>query len=387
MYWANPGGTLSGSSTSSISYLVPSSFYGGTNPGVAGGGPVEIQGATLSTQALFANQLEAQPQVFFDNANRSNGAIGSNYITAGNTVNISSNQFVGTSAGAHSFAIWAPIATPTPPYNPQFCRISVAAVTAGNDVGCLLVFNSGSNGYYCMETNTTLYIQRITAGGFQGLQTTAVTSAAGDTLTGIYNPNTNPNLTCTSTSIAGVATTVTGNDTNFTTGSPGIGISSNSAANAAGDNFEGGYLHPVAQIDSELDWTSPQHFPAITVGATAPIAGTLTNGSITAATYLTQSNCNVNGASPAACGSAVAGAVVVPTTTATYTVNTTAVTTNSRIFILPITDATGLSGSPTCVAPPTPFIGYVSGRSAGTSFTFALPSTTGTSCWEFWIVN
>jgi hypothetical protein len=98
-------------------------------------------------------------------------------------------------------------------------------------------------------------------------------------------------------------------------------------------------------------------------------------------------NCNVNSASPAACGGAPSGSVVVPTTTTSYTVNTTAVTANSRILLLPISDATGLSGGPTCNLPPTPFIGYQSARVAGTSFTFTLPSTAGTSCWTFWIVN
>lgn len=101
----------------------------------------------------------------------------------------------------------------------------------------------------------------------------------------------------------------------------------------------------------------------------------------------TPSNCNVNSASPAACGSASSGVVVVPTTTTTYTVNTTAVTANSRIQVWPITDNSGVSGAPTCNAPPTPFIGYPSARSAGTSFTFTLPSTTGTSCWNYLIIN
>jgi hypothetical protein len=104
-------------------------------------------------------------------------------------------------------------------------------------------------------------------------------------------------------------------------------------------------------------------------------------------TISTNPNCNVNSASPAECGSAASGTVVVPTTTTTYTVNTTAVTANSRIIILPITDNSGLSGSPTCNAPPSPFIAYESGRSAGTSFTFTLPSVAGASCWTYLIVN
>ena len=102
---------------------------------------------------------------------------------------------------------------------------------------------------------------------------------------------------------------------------------------------------------------------------------------------VTGTNCNQNTTSPAACGSATAGVVVVPTTTVTYTVNSTAVTANSRIQVVPITDNSGVSGSPTCNTPPTPFIAYQSGRTAGTSFTFTLPSTTGTSCWVFEIID
>lgn len=101
----------------------------------------------------------------------------------------------------------------------------------------------------------------------------------------------------------------------------------------------------------------------------------------------TSGNCNVNSASPAACGSSASGVIVVPTTTTSYTVNTTAVTANSRIQVLPITDNSGVTGSPTCNAPPTPFIGYQSARVAGTSFTFTLPSTSGTSCWIYEVIN
>jgi len=74
-------------------------------------------------------------------------------------------------------------------------------------------------------------------------------------------------------------------------------------------------------------------------------------GAIYSATYNTQTNCNVNSASPAACGSAPSGSVVVPATTKTYTINTSAVTANSRIHVWPITDNSGLSGSPTCTTP------------------------------------
>jgi hypothetical protein len=109
-------------------------------------------------------------------------------------------------------------------------------------------------------------------------------------------------------------------------------------------------------------------------------------GRLYAATYNTQTNCNVNSASPAACGSAPSGSVVVPTTTTSYKINTSAVTVNSRIHVWPITDNSGLTGSPTCTTPASGYFGE-SGRVAGTSFTFTLPSTTGTTCWTYSIVN
>lgn len=111
---------------------------------------------------------------------------------------------------------------------------------------------------------------------------------------------------------------------------------------------------------------------------------------ITAPAYITTTNCAVNGVSPAACGSAASGVIAVPTTTTTYTVNTTAVTANSRIFLQQTADNTGIPSAPTCatvngvganaVAQPT-------GRTAATSFTFSIPSTTGITCFYYWIVD
>jgi hypothetical protein len=109
-------------------------------------------------------------------------------------------------------------------------------------------------------------------------------------------------------------------------------------------------------------------------------------GNLQAGIYSTGTNCSVNSASPAACGSASSGSFVVPTTTTSYTVNSTSVGTHSRVIILPTTDASDLPSAPTCNAPAAGFSGE-SARSAGVSFTFTLPSTTGTTCWVYWIVN
>ncbi len=117
--------------------------------------------------------------------------------------------------------------------------------------------------------------------------------------------------------------------------------------------------------------------PANNVASTVGFVGT---------NYQTTTNCSVNSASPAACGAAVAGAFVVPTTTTSYTVNTTLVHAASRIHLTPLTFAADLPSTPTCVAPAAGAV-TISAITAGTSFSFALPSTAGQTCWYYFIVN
>lgn len=149
------------------------------------------------------------------------------------------------------------------------------------------------------------------------------------------------------------------------------------AANTRG--FYEAQPNPVSDFTGGLNDNSATNVSINTGNAAFPV--------VSLPQISTGSNCNVNSASPAACGSAISGSVVVPTTTTSYTVNTTAVTANSRIYITPITDNSGLSGGPTCASPATPFVAYESGRTAATSFTFTLPSTTGTTCWNYLLLN
>jgi len=114
---------------------------------------------------------------------------------------------------------------------------------------------------------------------------------------------------------------------------------------------------------------------------------TASGGLLTASLYASATNCAVNSVSPAACAAAPAGAFVVPTSTTTYTVNTSAVTATSRIILQPVTFAADLPSTPTCVAPAVTSAWSVSGITAGTSFTIALPSTTGATCWYYSIEN
>jgi hypothetical protein len=123
----------------------------------------------------------------------------------------------------------------------------------------------------------------------------------------------------------------------------------------------------------------------LAAGAAIPTANT--TGTVAAQGYLTTTNCAVNSASPAACGSATSGAVVIPTTTTTYTVNTTQITAASRIQLTWLTFASNLPSAPTCVAPSTTTMPTISNIVAGTSFTIALTSTTGQTCPQFEIFN
>jgi hypothetical protein len=122
------------------------------------------------------------------------------------------------------------------------------------------------------------------------------------------------------------------------------------------------------------------------VGAAGNLVAQGSQG-IQPATYLTLTNCAVNSVSPAACGSAPSGAVVIPTTTTTYTINTTAVTAHSRIQLTWLSFASDLPGGPTCVAPVSTTEPTISAVSAGVSFTITLGSTTGQTCPMFQIVN
>jgi hypothetical protein len=59
---------------------------------------------------------------------------------------------------------------------------------------------------------------------------------------------------------------LTATDTQITSGSPGLLISGSVATEK---NWSGGNLHPLAQLDTEQDWTRTQHFAqGVTVGAT-----------------------------------------------------------------------------------------------------------------------
>ena len=118
------------------------------------------------------------------------------------------------------------------------------------------------------------------------------------------------------------------------------------------------------------------------------VAGGNSWKSTSSVAYLTDTNCQLGGASgtnsPAACGAAAAGAVAIPASQTSYVVNTTAVTANSHIIVQQLTDNSGISTA-TCNSGATNPV--QSTRTAGTSFTIALTSVASVTCIQYWIID
>lgn len=183
-------------------------------------------------------------------------------------------------------------------------------------------------------------------------------------------------------------------DANFTVLNPGT-VNANvviGSATAQGNGLQvltlrsfsgGGALGPTPNANGTLSVKNA----AGTVVASIGGSGDWNSNIVRWNTANTGTNCAVNSVSPAACAAAAAGSFVVPTTTTTYTVNTTRVTANSRIFLFPHTDTRDLPSAPTCVVPAITAEPVVTATVAATSFTLALASTTGQTCWDYFIIN
>ena len=188
----------------------------------------------------------------YDNFNRANGAIGSNWTVNIGGFNVASNAVIGTgssniayfSAGGYAFS------------NAQFAQVQVATLNGATDfVGVDVLLSAANNGYTCVENNASLILQKLTAGTGSTLASSSSTGAPGDILRLEAAPG--GVLTCSRTAIGGALTSVTATDTTFTGGSPAI---EQFGSTATMDNWSGGNLHPLGQLDIEQDWARTQHF-------------------------------------------------------------------------------------------------------------------------------
>jgi hypothetical protein len=187
----------------------------------------------------------------YDNATRANGSIGANWTIQQNGLNIASNQIQGTSGAGSNTGFWnANIFSPV-----QFAQATVTALNGTSDFPGVTVLASGAGAsatyYDCVENSTTIFLQRVVNAGTTNLTSAASTGSVGDLLRLEIAPG--GSLTCFKN--GSVALTAT--DTQIASGSPGLLISGSVATEK---NWSGGNLRPLAQLDSEQDWTKTQHF-------------------------------------------------------------------------------------------------------------------------------
>lgn len=187
----------------------------------------------------------------YDNATRANGAIGSNWTVTNNGINVSSNNFVGTVSNAGDIAYWAVNA-----FSPaQFSQVTLTALNGTTDFPGTAVLLSGSggatHGYNCVEDTTNIFIEKITGTTNTTLTSAGTTGAAADILR--LEVDGSGNLNCYKNGVS----TLTTNDTTYTSGSPGLFLFGTVASSK---NWSGGNLHPLSHLDTEQDWTKTQHF-------------------------------------------------------------------------------------------------------------------------------
>lgn len=224
-------------------------------------------GASVPQQMVVSGELNSA----YDNFNRANGALGANWTNqfagSGQAMAISSNQ-----AGANLNATGGASYTAISPAPDQFAQTVVSVVTATAHGAGVGVRVASGRGYFCAESTTTLELTKYQFGAGPPTATFATTGVSGTSGDIIRIEAFGPNLTCYRNGVS----TLTGSDTGFTNGNPGILVNDNTARV---DNFSGGNLHPIAQLDTEQDWTQPQHFTQpVTFGPTNPVAGALSAG-------------------------------------------------------------------------------------------------------------
>jgi hypothetical protein len=179
----------------------------------------------------------------YDNATRANGAIGANWTVTNNGINISSNNFVGTTS-TNDVAYWSASS-----FGPsQFSQVTITALNGTTDFPGVAVLVSGSGGstqgYSCIENTTNIYMQKISGVTNTTLSSAATTGAVADILR--LEASSGGSLTCYKNGVS----TLTATDTTYTAGQPALFLFGTTATSK---NWSGGNLHPLAQLDLEQD--------------------------------------------------------------------------------------------------------------------------------------
>lgn len=276
---------------------------------------------------------------------------------------------------------------------------------------------TAANGTYpCMNGSGVLKVTGCPAGS----------GGAAANLSNLTNPTAINLTTLTFAGAAGITTTSNGNFTvaTGTTGaslfgnttqscaSPAFGFSTDSSGASGFANTANGVWHyciggtPVLSFASSTGlknksansycWSQTSNssgspYACINLGSTsipgivaASTSSTGATGAYQARQYLSETNCS-SAASPAVCGTATQGSVVVAAGATTVVVNTSSVTANSQIQ-LTFDASLGTKLSVTCNTSPS--LSWVSARSASTSFTITTTApVTNPACLSYSIFN
>jgi hypothetical protein len=121
------------------------------------------------------------------------------------------------------------------------------------------------------------------------------------------------------------------------------------------------------------------------IGTTTPGSLLSVNGRASANLFGSETNCS-SSAGPAVCAAAAAGSVIIPAAGTDVTVNTTAVTANSQIFVI-FDQSLGTKLGVTCNS--TTANPHIGARVAGTSFTIHanVAPVTNPACFSYFIIN
>lgn len=121
------------------------------------------------------------------------------------------------------------------------------------------------------------------------------------------------------------------------------------------------------------------------IGTATPGSTLSVNGRASANLFGSETNCS-SSAGPAVCAAAAAGSVIIPAAGTDVTVNTTAVTANSQIFVI-FDQSLGTKLGVTCNS--TTANPHIGARVAGTSFTIHanVAPVTNPACFSYFIIN
>ena len=235
-----------------------SAGIGGQQLILAGGFKNTISGTFTANRAMTLPDVNGIVPVSsyqnsaYDNFNRANGGLGSNWttITSLNAPQIASNQ---VSSGASSVgAFWnATVYAPD-----QFAQQTVTTASGTTYQGLALRVSSSAQTYYnCAAKGASSAdgIYRTVSGS------ATLISAASQNFTYVAGDVFRCEVAgSTITYYKNGAVLVTATDSQITSGAPGFVL--NNVAGVSIDNWSGGNLHPLAQLDTEQDWTLQQHF-------------------------------------------------------------------------------------------------------------------------------